>query len=59
VANLDFYRRGIENATIHEELAPSVEISQIWRHVRESYEFLLKFEERAKVQDQLAPEIVR
>ena len=47
MAKLDDYRRGIENATIREELASSKEIAQLWRHIRDSYEYLLAFDEQA------------
>jgi hypothetical protein len=50
MAKLDDYRRAIESATIHVELAPSDEIAQLWRHIRENYEYLLMFDERTQTQ---------
>ena len=50
MAKLDDYRRAIESATIHSELAPSNEIAQLWRHIRENYEYLLMFDERTQTQ---------
>ena len=53
MAKLDDYRRGIENAIIREDLAPSEEVARLWRHVRENYEFLIGLHER--VQSSLGP----
>ena len=56
MADID-YRLGIENATVHAELAPSEEVAQLWQHIRENYEYLLMFDELSPKQAQLSSEI--
>jgi hypothetical protein len=51
MAKIDDYRRAIENATIHAELAPSDEIAKLWQHVRDNYEYLLMLDERTQRPD--------
>ena len=46
MAKIDDYRRGIENAVIREDLAPSEEVARLWRHIREDYEILIGLHER-------------
>ena len=55
MAGIDY--RGIENAIIHAELAPSEEIAQLWRQIRETYEYLLIVDDRAPKQALLSSEI--
>ena len=44
MAKADDYRRGIENCTVHAELAQSRDVQSIWLQLRDSYEYLLHLE---------------